>query len=344
MLPKKSIRPRLGWMLVIYSMIWLGLLGRLGFIQIVRGAELERMSLNQWAKEIPAEPKRGIIYDRLGRELAITTEADTVVAIPAQIVDPDATAAQLAAVLSMSKETVLERITRERSLVYVARAVTPAEAKGVRDLGLPGISFKVENRRYYPHINLASQLLGFVGVDGHGLAGVEYTLEGKLAGLPAQVVLPVDEHGDVLPEAKPSYSPPVDGLNVYLTIDEVIQHIVERELEVVMQRHAPTSVLAVAIDPRNGQILAMAGLPSFDPNSFNIYPDSLWRNAVISSSFEPGSTFKIVTAAAALNENVASETDQYTCLGYIEVAGRRLHCHVLRGHGTLSFTEAIYKS
>ncbi|HSL93200.1 MAG TPA: penicillin-binding transpeptidase domain-containing protein, partial [Bacillota bacterium] len=342
--PKKSIRPRLFWMLFIYSMILAGLVGRLGFIQFVRGAELGRLSLGQWAKEVPAEPKRGIIYDRLGRELAITTEADTVVAIPAQILDPDATAAQLAAVLGMPRETVRERITRERSLVYVARAVTPAEAKGVRDLALPGISFMVENRRYYPHAHLASQLLGFVGVDGHGLAGVEYTLEGKLAGTPAEVILPVDEAGEPLPDSKPSYTPPVDGLSVYLTIDEVIQHIVERELRTVMEQHDPTSVLAVAIDPRNGQILAMAGLPDFDPNSFNIYPDALWRNASISSSFEPGSTFKIVTAAAALNENVISEEDEYTCVGYIEVAGRRLHCHVLGGHGTLSFTEAVYKS
>jgi stage V sporulation protein D (sporulation-specific penicillin-binding protein) len=342
--PKKSIRPRLFWMLLIYSGILLGLIGRLGFIQLVRGAELERMSLSQWAKEVPPEPKRGIIYDRLGRELAITTEADTVVAIPAQIVDPDATAAQLAAVLSMSRETVHERITRERSLVYIARAVTPAEARAVRELALPGISFKVENRRYYPHVNLASQLLGFVGVDGHGLAGVEYTMEGKLTGTPAQVFLPVDEGGEPLPDAKPSYTPPVDGHSVYLTIDEVIQHIVERELEAIMQQHNPTSALAVAVDPRNGQILAMAGLPNFDPNSFNIYPDALWRNTVISSSFEPGSTFKIVTAAAALNENIVSEADKYTCVGYIEVAGRRLHCHVLRGHGTLTFTEAISKS
>lgn len=342
--PKKLIRPRHGWMLLIYSLILSGLIGRLGFLQLVRGAELERMSLSQWAKEIPAEPKRGIIYDRLGRELAITTEADTVVAIPAQIVDPETTAAQLAAVLAMSKDTILERITRERSLVYVARAVTPVEAGAVRDLSLPGISFKVEDRRYYPHGNLASQMLGFVGVDGHGLAGVEYSLESSLSGTPAEVVFPVDETGQPLPEGQPIYKPPVDGLNVYLTIDEVVQHIIERELANVMQQHKPTSALAVAVDPRNGQLLAMASLPSFDPNSFNIYPESLWRNAVISSSFEPGSTFKIVTAAAALNEDKARETDQYTCLGYIEVAGRRLHCHVLRGHGKLTFVEAISKS
>lgn len=340
----RLVRRRLGCMLFLYGLVLIGLIGRLGFIQFVRGAELERMSLAQWAKEIPAEPKRGIIYDRHGRELAITTEADTVVAIPAQIGDPDVTAAQLAAVLSMPVATVKERITRERSLVYVARAVTPEQAVKVRELGLPGISFKVENRRYYPHISLASQLLGFVGVDGHGLAGVEYTLQSKLSGVPAKVLFAYDELGELIEGVKPEYVAPADGYNVYLTIDEVVQHIVERELEVVMRQHNPTSALAVAVNPRTGEILAMAGTPNYDPNTFNIYPESLWQNAVISSSFEPGSTFKIMTAAAALNEGTASETDRYICLGHVNVAGHRLHCHVLRGHGELTFTEAIYKS
>ncbi len=342
--PKQSMSTRLGWMLVMYSLLLSGLIGRLGYLQLVRGAELDRMSLSQWTKEIPAEPKRGILFDRMGRELAITTEADTVVAIPSQIADPDTTAAKLAAVLGMSRDTVREKITRARSLVYVARAVTPDQARRVRELALPGISFKVGSRRYYPHGNMASQLLGFVGVDGGGLAGVELSLDSTLSGTPGKVDIPLDEAGAPVSGARPTYIPPVDGLNVYLTIDEVIQYIVERELAAVMQRHRPSSALAIAVDPRSGQILAMAGLPSFDPNSFSIYPESLWRNTVVSSSFEPGSTFKIVTAAAALNENTASETSTYTCLGSITVAGRRLHCHVLRGHETLTFIEAMSKS
>lgn len=332
---------------VLLSMFVLGISGlivRLGYLQLVRGPQLESWAMAQWMRDVPVEPKRGIIYDRNMRELAISANADTVVAIPARIANPQQTAAKLAAVLGMSEETIYERVTRRRSLVYVARKVTAEQAAAVRALDLEGITFQIETKRYYPHQNLASHVLGFAGIDGQGLSGVELTYDKVLRGTPGEIRYPTDAKSGALQNAHPEYVPPVDGNSIVLTIDEVIQHVVERELDVVMKKHLAQSAMAVAINPKTGEILAMANRPDYDPNNFNLYPQELWRNAIVSDSFEPGSTFKVVTAAAGLNEGVVTESDRFHDPGFIVVGGARLHCWKPGGHGSLTFEQIVWHS
>ncbi len=314
---------------------------RLGFLQFVRGPMLTRLAVAQWMRDAPVDPKRGVVYDRRGRELAISADVDTIVASPARVTEPRETASKLAGVLGVDEDTIYELLTRRQSRVYVARRVTPAQAAAVRALGLRGIHFEIETARFYPLATLASHVLGFVGRDGQGLGGVELTYDAVLRGTAGKVRTPTDNKGNPLPNASPEYVPPVDGRSLVLTIDEVIQHIVERELDLAMTKHQAQSALAVAMNPKTGEVLAMASRPSFDPNRGNAYPEELRRNTTVSDSFEPGSTFKLVTAAAGLNEDAVTETDRFYCPGYVVVAGVRLACWRTRGHGSLNFSEVM---
>ena len=339
-----SFKRRAAGLLFVFVAVLTALVGRLAYLQLVRGPELESWAMAQWMRDVPVEPKRGIIYDRNLRELAISANSDTVVAIPARIESPQQTAAKLAAVLGISEQSIYDRITQRRSLVYIARKVTPEQAAAVRALDLEGVTFQIETKRYYPHQNLASHVLGFAGIDNQGLNGIELTYNDILSGTPGEVRYPTDARSNPLTHANPEYVPPVDGNSIVLTIDEVIQHIVERELDVIMKLHNAQSALAVAMNPKTGEILAMANRPDFDPNNFNLYPQELWRNAIVSDSFEPGSTFKVMTAAAGLNEGSVTESDRFFDPGYILVAGARLHCHKAGGHRDQTFEQVIWNS
>ncbi|MBS3984650.1 MAG: stage V sporulation protein D [Selenomonadales bacterium] len=337
----KSFRTRAGLLLAVFVVALFGLVLRLGFLQFVRGPMLTRLAIAQWMRDAPVDPRRGVIYDRQGRELAISADVDSIVASPARITEPRETAKKLAAVLGLAEDTIYELLTRRQSRVYVARRVTEAQAAAVRALALPGIHFDIETARFYPFGTLASHVLGFAGRDGQGLDGVELTYDSILRGTAGKVRTPTDNKGNPLPNAYPEYVPPVDGRSIVLTIDEVIQHIVERELDIAMAKHQAQAALAVAMNPRTGEILAMANRPTYDPNRFNLYPVELRRNAAVSDSFEPGSTFKLVTAAAALNEDLVRETDRFYCPGYVVVAGVRLSCWRTRGHGSLNFSQVM---
>jgi len=334
------IQVALGLLLVVC----LSLILRLGFLKVVRGPELSRMALAQFMSGSKVLSARGIIYDRHMRELAVNATAETVVVIPAKIQNPDETAAKLAAVLGISPETIRNRIVRNVSQVNVARKIPADMAEAVRALDLPGVSFVTETNRVYPNGNLASHILGFVGIDNQGLGGLEFSYEELLRGTPGR--LPGTSRGRsfFLSTRIPERSPPLSGKNLVLTIDEVVQHILERELDAAMTRHQASAALAVAMDPRTGEILGLVNRPDFDPNMPSRFSESLWRNTAVSDSFEPGSTFKVVTAAAALNEGLVSESDRFTCTGYVIVAGRRLGCWRERGHGALSFEEGFWQS
>lgn len=340
----KNFRTRAGVLLALMVVGTFGLVLRLGFLQFVRGPELTRLAVAQWMRDAPVDPRRGVIYDRRGRELAISADVDSIVAIPARVTEPREAAKRLAAVLEIAEDAIYEQLTRRQSRVYVARRVTEAQAAAVRALALPGIHFDIETARFYPYGSLASHVLGFAGRDGQGLGGVELTYDAVLRGTEGKVRTPTDNKGNPLPNASPEYVPPVDGRSIVLTIDEVIQHIVERELDLAMTKHQAQSALAVAMNPRTGEILAMANRPTFDPNRFNLYPEELRRNTAVSDSFEPGSTFKLVTAAAGINEGVVTEADRFYCPGYVLVAGVRLSCWRARGHGSLTFSEVMDRS
>ena len=323
--------------------IFVSLIGRLGWIQFVRGEELQRRAYDQWTRDLPVEPKRGIIYDRKMRELAVSASAGTVVARPSEIKEPEETARILSELLDMPYDTVFSRITARRSEIFIKRKIEEEIAFELLSKRLSGIHLTEESKRYYPHRNLASHVLGFGGTD-QGWNGIELLYDKYLRGIEGRIVSESDAIGRALPYGFQQFIPPVDGLNVVLTIDQVIQHIVESRLEEAVKEHNAEHGAVVIMDPKTGEILAMSVKPDFDPNFYQQYNQESWRNPIISDIYEPGSTFKIITASAAIEEGIVKPTTTFNDPGYFIVAGRRIRCWRAGGHGHQTFIEVIKNS
>ena len=341
---RKKIKKRLAILLLFISVFYIGLIFRLGWLQIIKGQELQKKALLQWTKEIPVEPKRGTIFDRHGKELAISASADTIVAYPPEIKDAEATAKALSEILDLDEEHILELITKKKSSVYIKRKVEDEQSKKIRELGLAGIGFTQESKRYYPDRNLASHILGFVGVDSQGLAGIEYHYDKYVKGYPGRIVSETDAMSRELPFGAQHFIPPKDGFNLTLTIDKVIQHFTVKELEKAVNLHKAKRGTALVMNPRTGEILALANKPDFDPNEYINYPSDAWKNSAISDTYEPGSTFKIITAATALEEKIVSPDTRYFDSGSIVVSGVRIKCWRHGGHGSQTFTQVVQNS
>ncbi|HPU00838.1 MAG: PASTA domain-containing protein [Firmicutes bacterium] len=338
-----AVRRRVMVMFFFIIMAVAVLIGRLGWLQIIRSEELYEAAWEQWNRSIPARSPRGTIYDREGRMLAGSSTVDTVVAIPAQIEDPVKTAKLLAPVLEMKEEELLEKLTMNLSAIYLKRKVTPETSQAVRELELPGIIFTTEGQRFYPNGTLASQLLGFVGMD-EGLAGLEVYYEEQLKGKEGYLLFPSDNLNRPIPHEIKRFVPPKEGMDLYLTIDETVQYIVERELARAMIEFQPKAVMAIAADPRTGAILAAASKPDYDPLHYEKYDSKYWALPPITSSFEPGSTFKLITLCAAVEEGLYNEQEYYFCRGFASVGGHNIHCWTGSGHGSISYLQAVESS
>ncbi len=319
-----------------------GLIGRLAWLQIVRSEKLYDGAWEQWNRSIPARSPRGSIYDREGRILAGSVTVDTITAIPAQVEDPPGAAKKLAPLLGMSESKLLERLTMERSSIYLKRKVPPEISKAVRKLGLPGIIFTPEGQRYYPNGTLASQVLGFVGMD-EGLAGLESHYETQLQGKEGYLLFPSDNLGRQIPHEVKRFVPPKEGADLHLTIDETIQYIVERELARAMIEFQPKQALAIAANPVTGEILAAASKPDYDPADYEAGAE-YWDLPPVNGSFEPGSTFKLVTLCAAVEEGLYNEKEHFYCRGSVNVGGHNIRCWTGSGHGSITFLEAVESS
>lgn len=326
------------------------LLIRIGWIQFVRGSELQEEATRIRLRQVKVDAKRGIIYDRNGKELAISISADYVYAIPPEVRRSgrgEETAKKLAEILELPYDKVYQRITKKGSwFEYVKRKVDFNKSEQIKKMDLPGISVAMESQRFYPNSTLAAHVLGFAGIDNQGLEGLEVVYDDVLRGKPGSIDIEFDAAGREIPQAVHRYVPPEDGNNLVLTIDESIQYIAERELDLVMDSTvSPESATIIVMDPRNGEILAMASRPTFDPNNFKDYPASSWRNIAVSNSYEPGSTFKIVTAAAALEEGVVTPEDRFYDKGYIKVGSETIKCwRSYKPHGSQTFVEGVQNS
>lgn len=323
------------------------LVGRLAYIQLFQSSWLTERAQELWRRDIPVEPKRGTVYDRNGQVLAYNISAPTVVAVPAQIRDKEETAARLAGVLGVSRERISQLISKRTLMVYVAggRKLDAEKAREVRALGLPGIYLTEEGRRYYPFGELAAHVLGFVGIDNQGLAGLEARYDSRLRGIPGAISFLANARGEVMPGNESLYVPPKDGQDVVLTLDRQISAFVRREIEQVVATYNPDNVTAVVADPRTGEILAMENAPTFHPGKYQDYPHEVYdRNLAIWKTFEPGSTFKIVTLSAALEEKKVNLNERFFDPGYFEVAGHRIRCWKAGGHGSQSFLEVVENS
>jgi len=348
MVPQKLIKRRLIVLLLFSLILSIALLGRVFWIQLVRGEELKERALNQWTSDVPIEPKRGTIYDRNKNPLAISATVDTVVASLPDIEDVKETAAKLAGALNMDPEelekTLADAKSKKKGAIYIKRKISEEESEAVRNLKLSGIYFTKEHKRFYPERNLCSHVLGFTGIDSQGLDGIELIYEKYLKGTPGRIVSEKDALSRKLPFGTDQYIPPEDGLDLVLTIDKIIQHIAERELEKAIAQHSAKRGTIIVMDPKTGEILALANKPDYDPNHYGQYPQSLWRNSAVSDVYEPGSTFKIVTASAALEEGVARPEDTFFDPGYTIVSGVRIGCWYHGGHGSQTFIQLLENS
>ncbi|WP_053362072.1 stage V sporulation protein D [Bacillus sp. FJAT-27251] len=343
-----TVRKRLAFVLVAGILVFLIIDIRLGYVQFVLGNWLTDGAKSSWSRNIPFEPKRGEIIDRNGVALATNISAPTVWAVPRQIEDPEATSEKLAAVLNMSKEKVHQYITKSESIVRFneARKISHEKAKEVRALNLKGIYIGEDSKRHYPFGNYLSHVLGFAGIDNQGLMGLELYYDKELKGERGSVQFYANAKGQRMSDMADDYQPPVDGLDLKLTIDSRVQTIVERELDIAEAKYNPDGIIAIAMNPNNGEILAMASRPSFDPANFKNVPAEVYnRNLPVWSAYEPGSTFKIITLAAAIEEGkVNLHDDHFHDSGSVKVGGATLRCWKRGGHGSQSFLEVVQNS
>jgi stage V sporulation protein D (sporulation-specific penicillin-binding protein) len=321
---------------------------RLGYVQFILGDMLTGMAKGSWSRNIPFEPKRGEIVDRNGVPLATNISAPTVYVVPRQIKDPATTAEKLASVLNMSKEKAYRDITQKKSMVTIkeGKKISNAIAKEVNGLGLSGVYVGEDSKRYYPFGTYLSHVLGFAGVDNQGLMGLEKYYDKELSGKKGAVKFYANAKGQRMNNMADDYQPPVDGMDLKLTIDTKIQTIVERELDIAQAKYNPDSIIAIAMNPNNGQILAMSSRPSFNPANFRNVPQEVYnRNLPVWSTYEPGSTFKIITLAAALNEGkVNLDKEHFNDPGSVKVGGANLKCWKRGGHGDQTFLQVVQNS
>lgn len=324
--------------------IMAGLFFRLGYLQLYKSEWLSENATDQRVRNIPVEPRRGIIYDREGREMAVSSSIESVYAIPAEINDVEHAAASLAAILDLDENKLAKKLKKRQAFTWVARKITAVQSGEIKKLNFSGIGLTEEGDRSYPNGNLASHVLGFTGVDSQGLDGVELTFDQYLRGKRGSVVLEYDGSGREIPSAMHRYIAPTPGDDLRLTIDLVIQKIVERELDRAMRETGAKAATIVAMQPTTGEILALANRPDYDPNRFSEFAPKTWRNIAISNAFEPGSTFKILTTTAVLGEKVTGLGDGFFDPGFIEVQGRTIHCWKHGGHGSQSFKQVVMNS
>ncbi|WP_240413821.1 stage V sporulation protein D [Paenibacillus periandrae] len=343
-----TVRRRLFVALIIGTFLFVALIIRLGFVQIWLGPELSGKAEDSWRRNIPFAAKRGEILDRNGIQLAYNISSPTVMAIPAQIKDAKSAAAQLASTLQLNEETLLKQITQRQLIVRIqpgGRKITQEKAQEIRSLNLPGIVVAEDNKRYYPFGQLAAHILGFTGIDNQGLTGIELKYDKPLTGLGGSISFLADAAGRQMPNSTDAYVKPRDGMNLQLTVDSHIQSVLERELDQAMVKYQAEHAIAIVMDPNNGEILAMGGRPGYDPGSFREFPkESYDRNLPIWMTYEPGSTFKIITLAAALEEKKVNLNESFYDPGYIEVAGARLRCWKRGGHGSETFLQVVENS
>ncbi len=340
---ERQLRLRLTLLALGVGLWTLAIAGRLFHLQVAERDDFQRLAARQSERTLTIDPRRGAILDRAGRPLAVSVEAESIYAVPQDVSDPEGTAAALARVLLLEpreKRELVALLRRNRAFAWVRRKVDPATARAVRDLQLDGIGFLAESRRYYPKRELAAPLLGYVGLDNTGMGGLEYAFDGELRGRAAKVVVRTDARRRPVGQAD---RPSTEGRSLRLTIDETLQHLAERELRRSLAETHSVAGLAVMLEPHTGEVLALASEPGFNPNSFADYPGARRVNRAVADAYEPGSIFKIVTAAAGLQEKVVSPDEVIDCgNGALQVAGVTINDHAV--YSQLSFRDVIAKS
>ncbi|MDD4389896.1 MAG: penicillin-binding transpeptidase domain-containing protein [Eubacteriales bacterium] len=349
---------------------------RSGWHQIIRAEEYSNMAVEQQTRDVPIEAKRGTIYDRNGEDLAVSAACYSVWVRPGQIQSDGKSKEEKAAnlelhistlseILVIDREKVKESVTKNQALVKVAKYLEKDTADKIREQKIPGVEISEDVKRYYPLGAFASHLLGSVTDDNSGLAGIELKYNQYLSGISGRWIKNTDSAGNDLSYGVEKYYSAEDGLNIILTIDEVIQHYVEKTIEKAMEASNSDRVMCIVMDPQSGDILAMAVAPDYNPNNPRVpldegeaayveelsdkekldYWNKMWRNPIVSDIYEPGSTSKLLTTAVAIEENLTSLSDTFVCNYSYQVAGVTLHCwRQGRPHGHQTLIEAVGNS
>ena len=339
------------WIVCLFFLLWAGAITmRLFWLQVVRHSDYVERAQKQQQRTFEVAPRRGILYDRNMRELAMTVQVDSIYAVPTEIEDKDGAARKLANLIhhdtsdtQTTESEIARRLKEGHGFAWVARRVKPEVATGVKALNLKGVYFQKEFQRFYPNTQMAAQALGYVGLDDNGLGGLEQKYDTRLHGVPGRVFTAMDARRHVLGSVEHEPEP---GQNLQLTIDENIQYMAEKALDHVMATTHADNGTVVVQDVHTGQILALAIRPTFDPNDFRHTTPALLKDHAVSDVYEPGSVFKLVTYSAAIDSNMAKPEDMIDCQGgQITLAGRVIHDDKSdRGMGVVSVATALAKS
>ncbi len=338
-----GIKFRLALAGVFFLLLFLAITVRAFQLQILEGEKLKRLGERQHLKEWIVLPKRGTILDRSGEPLALSLEGQSVYARPHRLKESQAVGRSLAQALAMDPAEVMQKLAVDKPFVWVKRQVTPKEAERIEALNLDGVGIYYEPNRYYPQGQLGGQVIGFVGRDSQGLEGVEMHYNHYLRGESGSSLVERDALGRrVLVQGVEELQIP-PGSDIQLTLDTSIQHLAEKELEASVAKYRAKAGIAVVVEPFTGEVLALANYPYFNPNNFTRQSSDQWRNRAVTDSFEPGSTFKTILAAAALEEGVVGKEDLFYCeYGKYLFAGRIIHD--AHEYGWLPFSKIIQHS
>lgn len=339
---------RMKILLVLIVIGFLIVIGKILYIEIKEYYFLNKNANNLWGRNLPIEGNRGIIMDRNGMPLTDNLTTTSLVFVNNQIKDKDLVATQIAPILKTSKAGLMKHLKKRNSMERVhpeGRRLSADTADQIKNLNLTGVYLVKESKRYYPYLTFLAPSLGFVGIDNQGLSGLELKNNQYLNGTYGHITYTADAKGNDLNKSQ-KYEKPADGLNLRLTINFNIQAAIERELDNAMIKYKPEQALIIAMDPSSGEILGMSSRPTYDPNQYKkATTEVINRNLPIFSTFEPGSTFKIVTLAAALNEGkIDLHKDHYHDTGRITVENAKIKCWKKGGHGTQTYLEVVQNS
>ena len=344
----KKIHKRIKIILLSIFIIFIIIIIKVFYIQVIEYDKLNTLANALWSRNLPIEADRGRIYDSNYTVLADNLTTTSLVLIPNQILDKEKVSQSLSEILNVSYEEMYQHVSKKTSIERVhpeGRRLTYEIAEKIDELNYDGVYLVREAKRYYPYQSLLSHVLGFVGIDNQGLGGLELIYDEYLTGSPGAIKYYSDAKGNRL-ELNELYVEPQNGIDMVLTINYQIQSAIERELDNVVAKYNPDHALAIAMNPNNGEILGMSSRPTFDPNHYQNYTtEELNRNLPIWMTYEPGSTFKIITLASALNENLIDlEKDTYYDTGSVQIENARIRCWKAGGHGHQTLLQVVENS
>ncbi|MFH1198877.1 MAG: penicillin-binding transpeptidase domain-containing protein [Candidatus Omnitrophota bacterium] len=339
----KEKKERIIFLLIIFIILYFSLIYRLYNIQVIQTNKFKEIAQQEHLTSFSIEGERGNIYDRNYKKLAVNINVQSLFAIPPKVKNPQETAQKISSILNLKTKDVLDKLNQKKSFVWIKRKLKETEVAEIKKLNLEGLNFLDESKRYYPKNYLASNLMGFVGIDNQGREGLESFFDKELKGLPGLVILERDAIGGKVPLSIKEPTAHKDGHSIVLTIDEVIQYIAERELDKAYVKHNAKGATIIVMNPYTGAILALANRPTFDLNEHGQVSKDKIRDRALCDLFEPGSVFKIITASAALEEKKVTESDKFFCENGLYKVGS----HILHDHdplGWLTFRQVIEQS